>query len=219
MNWSEFKQQVERWLYNFSTLFSFFTQFISSTAGDATWSYRKEDGTIEDKIVPNIAKIRLGDPTKRLKVADAINNDEAVNLNKLHNTSLNELKTDFTIQKTLNFSDGNFTEILEFVTDMPFGAYLFDIQLQTAGHGGAIWGLHLNGILASFFCSNNAGKTYSIPFTESALATNGRTFEVDLMLKGNHDNCDQGSRNVVRVKINGESSTNVPVTIRLKRIF
>ncbi len=63
MNWAEYAQtitalkaSVERMIYNAGTLFAFFTQYISSTEQDATWTYKKEDGTTEDRVVPNIAK-------------------------------------------------------------------------------------------------------------------------------------------------------------------
>jgi len=63
MNWAEYgqtiaalKASVERMIYNAGTLFAFFAKYISSTPQNATWSYKKDDGTIENKTVKNIVK-------------------------------------------------------------------------------------------------------------------------------------------------------------------
>lgn len=159
------------------------------------------------------------DILNKIKTVDGIGSGldaDTVDGKHLLDISCLDLKTDYSIGLSLNFTNAVPTTLVEANKPIPHGAYMFDIMIHTAGYGGAVYDWHLVGTFTLGVDSNSAGSVYSIPFAQGGHAANGRTFGLRLLMDGDNTNT---LYNKLQLTINGESSTGSTVNMRFKRIF
>ncbi len=109
-----------------------------------------------------------------------------------------------------DFNDGVSTSL--FYDLYPFGDYIASLSFQTAGFGGSTYLCSLLFFLSSTF-NTNSNDSVPLPFSLFSHYSSGRKFELFLESRLGH------LPPLLSLKINGESSTLVPVTLKLKRIL
>jgi len=203
--------------------------------GELTYNTDKKSLVAHDGVTQGGTALarESGDPTVRFKVASGSGADEAVTKSQLdslnvknangvltdlsgNRLSLVGSKEDYVLTKNLDFNDGVITELFD-VQEFGYGEYLFLLTFSTTSHGGSIYTARLTGVLTMGADSNDAPRLLSIPFSQGYHALNGRTVKLFLKLRG--DNQDHSLDNTICMQIDGESSTDVPVRLTLKRIF